>query len=203
MVWTVRIGSTHRRNRCCGSRGRLRATIGPYHILVIERIHMEDERGRFQYKSLPSIPADYRRVDWTFIEVRDRSFSEAEEAFRELKHELRESFADNAFAYLHFLRAVADRLVLLAVDTKQPVAKCLECLRRRLDLEYGRGDIPAKAAQAVLVANYAADLGETELARALLSAEKEDLEEIVGTCRSWLDTITQRSRELPDEQDGG
>lgn len=162
---------------------------------------MAGEPGRFQYKSLPRIPADYRRVDWTYIEVRDRSFSEAEEAFCELKHELRESFADNPLAYLHFLRAVEDRLVLLAVDTKQPVAKCLECLRRRLDLEYGRGDISAKAAQAVLVAKYAADLGDTELARALLMAEREDLEEIVGICRSWLDTITQRSREFPDVQD--
>ena len=161
---------------------------------------MEDERGRFQYKSFPSIPADYRRVDWTYVELRDKSFSEAEEAFRALEHDLRESVADNPFAYLHLLRGIGDRLVLLALDTKQPVAKCLEYLRRRLDLEYGRGDIAGKASLAVLVAEYAADSGDTELARALLEAEREDLEEIAGICRSCLDTITQRSHELSDKE---
>jgi hypothetical protein len=157
---------------------------------------MANESEPFRYKSLPEIPTEYRRVDWTYIRVREKPFSEGEEAFCELKQELREVFRDNPYAYLHFLRAVEDCLVLLAIDTKQPTAKCLEFLRRRLNLEYDRGDIYGKAALVVLFAKYVSDSGQAELARELLTAERSDLEEIAGVCESWLNTINQRIAEL-------
>lgn len=160
------------------------------------------DKQHFQYKSLAHIPKEFRRVDWTYVEVHDKSFAEGEEAFRRLKDELREVFADDPFAKLHFLRAVEGHLLMLAVQKKQPIAKVLECLRRRLDLEYGRYEIYGKAAQAVVIADYVAEAGKPELAKALLTAEKEDLEETALYCRSWLRTIRGRLRKLARGQGG-
>ena len=160
------------------------------------RFRMTNQFEDFEYKSLPHIPEEFRRVDWTNIEVHKKSFAEAEEAFSKLTNELRPSFADYPFAYLFFLRAVQERLLMRAITTKQPIEKCLEVLRKRLDLEYGREDIHGKAAQAVILAKYAAGLGEVKLAKMLLTAERRDLEEMVGTCQSLLERINQRLDEL-------
>ena len=162
---------------------------------MIEEVRMPDERSPFEYKSLPQIPAEYRRADWTFIEVADKTFAEGEAAFDALKLELCEAFAGNAFAQLHLLRGVESRLLMLAMRAKEPVETCLERLRRRLDLEYGRYEIHSKAAEAVVVADYVAKAGETKLAKSLLAAEKRDLEETAEFCRSLLDTINQRLKQ--------
>jgi hypothetical protein len=153
---------------------------------------MNQHHADFRYRSLPEIPREFRQVDWTFVDAHDKPFAEGEEAFRKLREEYREVFADKPFAYLNFLRAVESRLLSLAVLKRQPISKCLEYLRRRLDLEYNRVEIYSKAAQLVVLANYAAECGETELARRLLKEEHEELQETQAVCRSWLETIAER-----------
>jgi len=157
---------------------------------------MEDHGEHFEYESLPNIPKEFRCVDRTYIEVCDKPFAEGERALRQLQCELCDSFAESPFAYLHLSRAIEDRLLLLAVDTRQPIAKCLEHLRKRLDLEYNQGEISGKASTALIVARYAADSGKAELAKSLLEAEREHLEQIAGTCQACLDSVSQRIHEL-------
>jgi len=148
----------------------------------------------FLYESFPDIPQTLRQVDWTYIEFYDfnKPFSEAEEAFQRLRDAARDAYADRPFAYLHFLRAVESHLVGLAAATKQPVSKCLETLRRRLDLEYGQYEIVSKASQAVVLTDYFLECGETELAGAILRAEKEQLNAHAEICRNELATIAKR-----------
>ena len=176
--------------------GEMLSEITP--IIVGEPLaEMNEQSKDFQYRSLPTIPDEFRQVDWTFLSVGKKPFSEAEEAFQKLDEKYREVFADKPFAYLHFLRAIADRLVMLAVQDKQPISKCLEYLRQRLDLEYGRHDIYGKAALLVVFADYAMECGEIELAKSLLKEESEQLKETAEFCRSWLETIAQRIDKLP------
>jgi len=130
-------------------------------------------------------------VDWTYVNVRDKPFSEAEKAFGGLRERLHDVFAFHPFLYLHFLRAIEDRLLTLAVEKEEPLSKCLDYLRRRLDLEYDHDGIYGKAAQAVLFANYAARRGERRLAAALLEEERTQLEETRNICEGWLATIIQ------------
>jgi hypothetical protein len=153
---------------------------------------MKQPHADFQYESFPEIPKEYRHVDWTGIDAYDKPFSEGEEAFQRLRDDYRELFADKPFAYLHFLRAVEDRLMTLAIEKRQPVSKCLEILRRRLDLEYGQYEIYGKAAWAVVMTDYFVECGETELARTILKEETEHLKATAEICRCWLATITQR-----------
>jgi len=157
---------------------------------------MGKQYADFKYESLPHIPTEYRQIDWTFVDVHDKPFSEGEEALHHLREEYREIFAGSPFAYLHFLRAIEGRLLALAVQKKQPISKCLEYLRRRLDLEYGRSDIYGKAAQLVVLADYVVKSGEIGLAKRLLKEEMEQLAETAEICRSWMETIVQRMEKL-------
>jgi hypothetical protein len=153
---------------------------------------MDGQYAEFQYRSLPEIPKQLRQVDWTYINVRDKSFSEAEEAFDQMRNEYSGVFSDRPFAYLHFLRAIEDRLVILAVEKRQPIHKVLECLRRRLDLEYSRVDIYSKAAQLLIISDYAVECGEIELSKKLLKEERNQLNETAEICHAWIDTIDHR-----------
>ena len=148
----------------------------------------------FQYESFPEIPENLRQVDWTYIAFYDydKPFSEAEEAFQRLRDAARQLYMDKPFAYLHFLRAVESSLMTLAVVTRQPVSKCLEILRRRLDLEYGQYEIVSKASQAVVLADYFVECGEIELAGAILRAEREQLNSHAEICRNELAEVTGR-----------
>ena len=46
---------------------------------------MSEQHTDFRYESLPEIPKEYRRVNWTLIEVHEKPFSDAVEAFNELR----------------------------------------------------------------------------------------------------------------------
>ena len=86
----------------------------------------------------------------------------------------------------------------LAIDKKEPVGTCLEILRRRLDLEYGRYEIYGKAARAVVFAGYADRSGERDLARRILKAEAEQLKGTAETCREWLEAVEAHLDKLLD-----
>jgi hypothetical protein len=169
--------------------------------------HREDpfdmnDHADFPYGSLPNVPEEFlqmvRQVDRTFVECHDKPFSDGEQAFCQLRNEFQDAFADSPFLHLQLLRAVESRLLTLALVKKQPIAKCLECLRRRGELEYGRGDIYGKAAQLVVFADYAVECGERDLARMLLEKEREQLNETATFCQSWMQTVTQRIDALTD-----
>ncbi len=162
---------------------------------------MKDEYADFQYRPLLEIPKEYRQVDWTYIRVIDRPFSEGVQAFDELRETLRQVFAEDPFLWLHFLRAIEGRLLMLAVDTRQPISKCMEHLRKRLDLEYDRDGIYGKAAQLVVLAKYLVESGEHELARTLLLEERAQLKETAVICESWVETIDGRIEELAESGD--
>jgi hypothetical protein len=157
---------------------------------------MKQEYAQFQYRSFPDIPKEYRQVDWTYINVSDKPFSEGEEAFHRLKEDSRELYADKPFAYLEFLRGVESRMLMLAVIKRQPVSRCLEILRRRLDLEYDRGEVHSKADQAVITTDYFVRCGEIELAKAILKEEKQQLQETAEACRVLLENVARRIDEL-------
>lgn len=159
---------------------------------------MNHEYEDFEYSPLLEIPDEFRQVDRTFLQYHERPFSEAEEAFRQLREVCAEAFVDKPFWRLHFLRAVENRLVTLAVQKKQPISKCLEYIRRRLDLEYSRSDIYGKAAQLVVFADYAAECGHIQLAVRLLREERLQLKETAEICQCWLETVTQRIDKLQE-----
>jgi hypothetical protein len=154
--------------------------------------------GDFEYRLHETVPKEFREVDWTYLRLRGRPFSECQQVFEELKTELHNAFAGNHFFYLHFLRAIEDRLLWLALDTQQPLAQCLEQLRRRMELEYSREDIYGKAAMALVLADYAATRGDVDLARSLLEQEREQLSKTAEVCSNWIETITQRIDTLAD-----
>ncbi|MCX7425515.1 MAG: hypothetical protein NTW96_07810 [Planctomycetia bacterium] len=159
---------------------------------------MEEQYNRFQYKALPEIPKECRQADWAFADALKKSFSEGEQLIQRLRDDCREAFVGKPFAHLHFLRAIEGRLLSLAIVKREPLPKCLAYLRRRLDLEYSRGDVYSKAAQLVLLADYAVECGEIELAKMLLKEEGEQLRETAEICRCWLDTVTQRMDRLEE-----
>ena len=159
---------------------------------------MNEHHSDFQYEPLLEVPKEYRQTDRTYIEYHDKPFVEGEEALLQLEEKHRDAFADSPFLYLHFLRAIEDRLMMLAIDRKQPLATCLKYLRRRLDLEYNRGDISLKASQAIVLAKYAAECGEIELAKNLLSHEREQLEEIATVCQGCLESVNEHLDRLTD-----
>ena len=159
---------------------------------------MEEQYSRFQYKALPEIPREFRQVDWAFVAASKKPFPEGEELLQRLREDYREAFVDKHFAYLHFLRAIESRLLSLAIVKREPLPKCLAYLRRRLDLEYSRGDLYSKAGELVLLVDYAVECGEVELAKMLLKEEGEQLRETAEVCRSWLDTVTQRMDRLEE-----
>lgn len=150
---------------------------------------MKEDYADFDYTPRVAIPKEFRQLDWTYVNVRDKSFSEGEEAFGQLRDALDASLSGKPFLRLHLLRAVEDRLTALAVEKRQPTAKCLEHLQKRVDLEYDRGDIYRKAATAVVFAKYLIERAEPELAHTLLEMERQQLEETASICRHWLDTI--------------
>ena len=158
---------------------------------------MDRQYDFFQYKLLGTVPEEFRQVDWTYLSLCDKPFSECKEAFDRLKKNLGNAFAGNPFFYLHFLRAIEDRLIRLALDRKQPLSECLEQLRRRLELEYSREDIYGKAAMVVLFADYAIECGEGGLARSLLEQERDQLKATAEICRDWMETVVQRIERIP------
>lgn len=152
--------------------------------------------GAFQYRSMPQVPREFGELDRTYVNVREMPFSEAEQAFDRLRKIHEEHFADTPFAYLHLLRGIESRLLVLSVEKRQAISRCLEFLRRRLDLEYSRGEIHGKAAEATIVARYAMECGEIDLARTLLEEERRQLEELAEVCRDCQETVTQCIDEL-------
>ncbi len=159
---------------------------------------MKNRYADFAYRPLVEVPQEFRQLDWTYIKYYHEPFSEAEIAFQQLKEEVEGVFAHHPFLYLHFLRGVEGRLLSLAMRARQPLAKCLEYLRRRLDLEYSRGDISGKTAEAVLLGDYALDCGEPELARKLLTEERAQLEEALGHCQAALQCVMDRLEKLAE-----
>lgn len=161
-----------------------------------------NDHADFQYESRPEIPEEFvqmvRKVDRIFTEYHDKPFFEGEQEFVGLRNEYQDVFANQPFLHLQSLRVIEGRLLSLAIVKKQPIAKCLEYLRERLDLEYGRGDIYVKAAQLVVLADYAVECGESDLARMLLEKEREQLKETATFCQSWMETVTQRIETLTD-----
>lgn len=157
---------------------------------------MTDTCDDFEYAAQVEIPKIFRRVDTTFIACRDKPFAAAEAALRTLSTELYDSFSGSLFAQLHFLRAIEDRILSLAVDTRQPLEVCLGILRQRLDLEYNRSDVFGKAAKAVELARYANGSGFKKMAIYLLTAEMRDLKELSDICRSWMATIADHIRQI-------
>lgn len=162
---------------------------------------MEERYEDFPYRPLATVPKELRQIDWTYISLRDKPFSECKEAFDRLRKESEHAFVGNAFFHLHFLRAIENRLLGLALDKKQPIRECLVHLRRRLELEYSRGDIYGKAAMAILFADHALECGETALARSLLDQERQQLRETAEICRAWIETIAERLEALPGTEE--
>lgn len=159
---------------------------------------MKEPLADFEYNPSFVIPKEFRQVDWTYTNLHGRPFSEVEDAFGRLR-ELADGppfDTGNPFVRLHFLRAIEDRLVALAMESNQPLEVCLKQLQRRLDLEYGRDNIYGKAALAVLVAKYAAEHGQRELAKSLLTKEREQLAETAKVCQAWMGTIAERLNSL-------
>jgi hypothetical protein len=145
----------------------------------------------FQYKSFPVIPKECRQVDWTYVEAYKRPFADGETLFEQLKTKYRQVFEENPFAHLHFLRAIEDCMLSLSIEKRQPTSKCLHYLRRRLDLEYGRYEIDPKATKLFILARYANESGESQLARKLINEERSQLQEIIETCQHCLRLLDQ------------
>ena len=72
--------------------------------------------------------------------------------------------------------------------------------RSRLDLQHSRADIYAKAAQLVVLADYAADCGDREFALSLHRKEHAQIKQIAKICRSWMKTIANRVAKLAAEE---
>lgn len=157
---------------------------------------MNEDYRRFRYDPLIKIPEGFRRIGLLETECDDKSFREAEEAFDRLRQELSAFCGDDPFLNLHLLRMIKSRLLMLAVQKREPLSVCLEHLRARLDLEYSRDQIYGKAAQALVIANYSAECHEVEIAISILTDERTQLKETAKYCLSWITTITDRLREL-------
>ncbi len=139
----------------------------------------------------------FRQVHSLFLDNYDKPFPEAEKTFQQVNEDLKGVFADYPFLRINFLRTIEDHLLALAIKKREPVSTCLRIQRRRL--EYCRAEIYSKAAQLVVLADYAADCGDRESALSLLRKEHAQIKNIAKICRSWMKSIANRVAELEKE----
>ncbi len=140
----------------------------------------------------------FRQVHSLFLDNYDKPFPEAEKAFQQVNKDLKGVFADNPFLRINFLRTIKDQLLALAIKKREPISTCLRVQRRRL--EYCRAEIYSKAAQLVVLADYAADCGDRESALSLLRKEHAQIKTIAKVCGSWMKSIANRVAELEKER---
>ena len=159
---------------------------------------MEERFEHFRYELLERVPKEFRELDWTYLRLIEKPFAECKDAFDALRRELEPVFAGKPFFHLHFLRAIEDHLISLALSKNEPLSVCLEHLRRRVELEYSRADIAGKAARAVLLADYASKCGEIGLARSLLEQEEEQLREIAEVFRASIENVNERIKRIQE-----
>jgi hypothetical protein len=159
---------------------------------------MEESPRMYSFRSRGWIPREARQVDGTYLDSREKTFPEAQEAFARLREEYQQRFSGDPLVYLRLVRAIADRLVMLAIEKRLPVHDCLNHLQRRMDLEYDRAEIFGKAAQQLILANYAVESGDLELGKTLLEEERAQLQETLDVCRNWLETLARRSAQIDE-----
>ena len=141
-----------------------------------------------QKNALPEISKEYRKLDWAIVASTKKSFEEIQEMFHGIKDENIKAFADHPFLYLHFLRGIEMRLVYAAIDKKQPISKCLSHLVKLVNLGPENVGV-SKTITVLLLARYAIEQNEIELAKSLLKEEALFLKEIIEPAQACLKDI--------------